>query len=57
VRLVRRRHVRHRYGPSCQCPQGRGIRTAPKPAKLIAKGLCDSDSGGRPLERPESDYI
>lgn len=43
VRLVRRRHVRHRYGPSCQCPQGRGIRTAPKPAKLIAKGLLAVD--------------
>ena len=39
VRLVRCRHVRHRYGPSCDCPQGQGIRTAPKPAKLIAKGL------------------
>ena len=43
VRLVRRRHVRHRYGPSCQCPQGRGLRTAPKPAKLIAKGLLAVD--------------
>jgi transposase len=43
VRLVRRRHVRHRYGPSCQCPQGQGIRTAPKPAKLIAKGLLAVD--------------
>jgi hypothetical protein len=43
VRLVRRRHVRHRYGPSCQCPPGRGIRTAPKPAKLIAKGLLAVD--------------
>ena len=39
VQLVRRRHVRHRYGPSCDCPQGRGIVTAPKPAKLIPKGL------------------
>jgi len=39
VRLVRRRHVRHRYGPSCDCPCGRGLRTAPKPAKLIPKGL------------------
>lgn len=39
VRLVRRRHVRHRYGPSCDCPQGRGIVSAPKPAKLIPKGL------------------
>ena len=43
VRLVRRRHVRFRYGPSCQCPQGRGIVTAPKPAKLIAKGLLAVD--------------
>ena len=39
VRLVRHRHVRHRYGPSCECAVGRGIVTAPKPAKLIAKGL------------------
>ena len=39
VCLVRHRHVRHRYGPGCDCPQGRGIRTAPKPAKLIPKGL------------------
>jgi transposase len=39
VCLVRHRHVRQRYGPSCDCPQGRGIRTAPKPAKLIPKGL------------------
>jgi transposase len=39
VRLVRRRHVRHRYGPSCDCPSGRGLRTAPLPAKLIPKGL------------------
>jgi len=43
VRLVRRRHVRFRYGPSCQCPQGRGILTAAKPAKLIAKGLLAVD--------------
>jgi hypothetical protein len=43
VRVVRRRHVRHRYGPSCDCAQGRGIRTAPKPAKLIAKGLFAVD--------------
>jgi transposase len=43
VRLVRRRHVRFRYGPSCQCPQGRGIVTAPKAAKLIAKGLLAVD--------------
>jgi transposase len=39
VGLVRCRHVRHRYGPSCDCPSGRGIRSAPKPAKLIPKGL------------------
>jgi transposase len=39
VRLVRHRHVRHRYGPSCECSVGRGIVTAPKPAKLISKGL------------------
>jgi transposase len=39
VRWVRHRHVRHRYGPSCECALGRGIVTAPKPAKLIAKGL------------------
>jgi transposase len=39
VQLVRRRHVRHRYGPSCGCPPGRGIVSAPKPAKLIPKGL------------------
>jgi transposase len=39
VKLVRRRHIRHRYGPSCHCPGGRGIVTAPKPAKLIPKGL------------------
>jgi transposase len=39
VCLVRKRHVRHRYGPSCDCPPGRGIVTAPKPAKLICKGL------------------
>jgi transposase len=32
-------HVRHSYGPSCDCPTGQGIRTAPKPAKLIPKGL------------------
>ncbi len=39
VCLKRRRHIRHCYGPSCDCATGRGIRTAPKPAKLIAKGL------------------
>ena len=39
VRLVRHRHVRHRYGPSCECGTGSGMVTAPKPAKLIGKGL------------------
>jgi transposase len=39
VCLKRRRHVRHCYGPSCDCANGRGIRTASKPAKLIPKGL------------------
>jgi transposase len=39
VCLKRRRHIRHSYGPSCDCPSGGGIRTAPKPAKLIPKGL------------------
>jgi len=39
VRLVCHRHVRHRYGPSCECALGRGIVTAPKAAKLVAKGL------------------
>jgi transposase len=39
VRVKRRRHIRHCYGPSCDCSSGRGILTAPKPAKLIAKGL------------------
>ena len=44
VHLERRRHVRHRYGPTrCGCAQGRGIVTAPKPAKLIAKGLFAVD--------------
>jgi len=43
VGVERRRHVRHRYGPSCECAQGRGILTAPKPAKLIAKGLFAVD--------------
>jgi transposase len=43
VRLVRRRHVRFRYGPSCDCPQGGGIITAPKAVKLIAKGLFAVD--------------
>ena len=39
TRLVRKRHVRRRYGPCCACPGGQGIRTAPKPPKLIPKGL------------------
>jgi transposase len=44
VRLVRRRHIRHRYGPAgCGCAQGCGIVTAPKPAKLIPKGLFAVD--------------
>lgn len=43
VRLVRRRHKRHRYGPACACPPGQGIRTAPKPDKLIPKGLFAVD--------------
>lgn len=38
VCLRRERHVRHRYRPGCTC-RGRGLRTAPKPAKLIPKGL------------------
>ena len=38
VRLVRRCRVRARYGPSCKCPQGRGIRTAPKPATPRRRG-------------------
>jgi transposase len=37
--LKRRRHIRHSYGPSCDCPGGGGIVSAPKPAKLIPKGL------------------
>lgn len=43
VRLVRRKHRRARYGPSCQCPGGRSMPTAPKPAKLIPKGLFAVD--------------
>lgn len=43
VRLVRRVHRRFRYGPSCQCPGGRSMPTAPKPAKLIPKGLFAVD--------------
>jgi transposase len=43
VQLVVRKHLRHRYGRSCHCDQGGGIMTAPKPAKLIAKGLYAVD--------------
>ena len=43
VRLVRRRHVHHRYGPSCDCPRGRGIVIAPK-------------SANRPLAVARKDY-
>ena len=43
VRLVKRVHRRFRYGPSCQCPGGRSMPTAPKPAKLIPKGLFAVD--------------
>ena len=43
VRLVRRVHRRFRYGPSCQCPGGGSMLTAPKPAKLIPKGLFAVD--------------
>jgi transposase len=39
VRLKRCRDIRHIYKASCQCPTGGGMRTAPKPAKLIPKGL------------------
>ena len=39
VRLKRYRDVRHIYGPSCACACGRGMVSAPKPAKLIPKGL------------------
>jgi transposase len=31
--------VRHIYKPGCDCARGRGMVTAPKPAKLIPKGL------------------
>ena len=33
------RHIRHCYKRGCHCVPGPTIRTAPKPAKLIAKGL------------------
>jgi transposase len=39
VRLKRYRDVRHIYGRSCDCAGCRGMVTAPKPAKLIPKGL------------------
>lgn len=40
VCLVRQVHVRHRYGRSCQCvADAPSILSAPKPAKLIPKGL------------------
>jgi len=39
VRLKCYEDVRHIYGPSCACAGGRGMVTAPKPAKLIPKGL------------------
>ena len=39
VCLVRHLHVRHRYGRGCDCDWGSSICTAPKPAKLIPKGL------------------
>jgi transposase len=39
VRLKRCKDVRHIYGSSCDCACGRGMVTAPKPAKLIPKGL------------------
>lgn len=39
VRLKRYRDVRHIYGRSCACAGCRGMVTAPKPAKLIPKGL------------------
>jgi transposase len=35
----RYRDVRHIYGRGCHCPGRRGMVTAPKPAKLIPKGL------------------
>lgn len=39
VRIVRRVHKRMRYVRNCDCTQGPSIVTAPKPAKLIPKGL------------------
>lgn len=39
VTLVRHLHIRHRYGRGCDCAAGPSICTAPKPAKLIPKGL------------------
>jgi transposase len=39
VRLKRVRHIRHCYKRGCHCVCGPTILTAPKPAKLIPKGL------------------
>jgi transposase len=39
VRFVRRVHKRKRYRPTCQCKAVPGIVTAPRPPKLIPKGL------------------
>jgi transposase len=39
VRLKRVRHIRHCYKRGCHCVPGPEILTAPKPAKLIPKGL------------------
>ena len=39
VRLERVRHIRHCYLRGCNCVPGPKILTAPKPAKLIPKGL------------------
>lgn len=39
VRLKRVRHIRHCYQRGCSCLSGPKILVAPKPAKLIAKGL------------------
>jgi transposase len=39
VCLERIRHIRHCYRKDCHCVPGPTILTAPKPAKLIAKGL------------------
>ena len=39
VRAKRVRHIRHCYKRGCNCVSGPKILTAPKPAKLIPKGL------------------